>query len=498
MATAQDVLKVCASQVGIKESPANSNNVKYNTWFYGRNVYGTDYSWCSVYLIWCFNTAGAGDLYPRNAVTTAQDGIVEKCGGSWVMKKNTSASTRKNALKKMRPGDVVTFDFGAMDAWRDHIGIIRSVNVANGTVQCYEGNTSPDDHGSQSNGGMVCLKTRRYKDICACARPKYDSDSKSKNVIKTNTVKTTTKGLPRVEYKIPSRAVDVSAWQGKISVNDWKKVKASGYDIAILRSSYTLQGSFTMLTDKVFVNNIRTAIAAGMKIGIYHYSQAVNKKEAEQEAAYMLKVIAPFKQYINEHVVFDCEFGGRFSASVAKRLGKKGCTDLCIAFCEKVKSAGYKPMVYANYSMLISYLNSDELKKKYKIWLAHYASSTPYKGMYMWQYSSSGSVNGLSGHIDVNKVFDSFKIILLNNPNGKPYNGKLPTSQIYKNHGSANNIIAWQNFLNYLFESHVCDVDGEFGEITKRYTIKFQNAFDLDPDGVVGPKTIGVAKQIKK
>ena len=113
MTTASQVLKVCQSQVGIKESPAGSNNVKYNTWFYGHKVSGGDFAWCSTFLDWCFWKAGADKLFPHNSnAAYAQDQIVSKCGGKWVMPKTASNKTKKNGFSKAKPGDVIDFDFG--------------------------------------------------------------------------------------------------------------------------------------------------------------------------------------------------------------------------------------------------------------------------------------------------------------------------------------------------------------------------------------------------
>jgi cell wall-associated NlpC family hydrolase len=171
--TASDVLKVAISQIGICEKPKNSNNVKYNTWFYGHPVSGSAYAWCATLVDWCFEQAKAGSLFPHNAnAAYAQDEVVSKCGGAWVMKKNTSKATRKAYLAKARPGDIVDFDFGAMDAYRRHIGIVEKVSGSN--IIVIEGNTTPDGKsGSQANGGMVCRKTRSYLSVCSAARPAY-------------------------------------------------------------------------------------------------------------------------------------------------------------------------------------------------------------------------------------------------------------------------------------------------------------------------------------
>lgn len=165
MTKASDVVKVAVSQIGYKESPANSNKTKYGKVF-GEN----GEPWCAIFLWWDFQTAKAGSLFPHNSnAAYAQDQIVSRCGGSWVMKKNTSRSARKAYLAQAKPGDVVCFDFGRMDAYRSHIGIVEKVSGQN--IICIEGNTSKS--GSQSNGGMVCRQVRPYTYICAAARPAY-------------------------------------------------------------------------------------------------------------------------------------------------------------------------------------------------------------------------------------------------------------------------------------------------------------------------------------
>lgn len=213
-------------------------------------------------------------------------------------------------------------------------------------------------------------------------------------------------------YKHPSKyknytiydCVDVSAWQGEIN---WNKVKAAGITHAIIRVAYRgTSKSGNLATDKYYDTNIENAYAAGIKIGVYIYSQALNKTEAEAEAAYILKYIKPYKSKITMPVVFDYEFGGdRFKSG---SITKSAMTNNCIYFCEKIKAAGYEPMVYANYNMLDSYLDSSKLESKYKIWLAHYNKTTSYPGeFYAWQYTSEGTVKGITGDVDMNFIYHS-------------------------------------------------------------------------------------------
>lgn len=200
MPTAKEVMAIAKSQIGVMESPANSNNVKYNTAYYGHKVSGASYSWCAVFEWWCGNQAvkkyGGTNPIPKNAnAAYGQDDIVSKKGGKWILKKTKSASARKAALKKYKLGDVVCFDFGAMDAYRDHTGFVLS--VSGNYVWTIEGNTSAS--GSQSNGGKVCKKKRHYTDICSCARPKY-SAAKKTTTTTTKKPATTKKETPKKIY----------------------------------------------------------------------------------------------------------------------------------------------------------------------------------------------------------------------------------------------------------------------------------------------------------
>ena len=208
--------------------------------------------------------------------------------------------------------------------------------------------------------------------------------------------------------------LDISWWQGNISADSWKKIKKAGVTHVIIRSSYTSLSKFALNMDSKFANNVNRAYDAGIKVGVYHFSQATTVAEAEKEAAYTLKAIENYKSKIKLPVVLDFETNssGRLNMSKLKKLAANGTsTKICNAFCEKVKAAGYTPMVYANYTMLNNYMDYKSLQKKYRIWLANYTTkgtATTYPGEYwMWQYSSSGKVNGLSGCIDMNYIFDN-------------------------------------------------------------------------------------------
>lgn len=159
------VLEVCASQIGVTEYPPNSNNVKYNTAYYGRTVYDglwdTVFPWCVTFLWWVFRAADAKELFFGGGRTancgTLADYYIEK--GQFVT----------HGYKR---GDIV---FLAFSTEFQHVGIIESVN-ADGTYTTIEGNTSSDAWGSQDNGGAVCRKIRYLMNICGAARPYNEGD----------------------------------------------------------------------------------------------------------------------------------------------------------------------------------------------------------------------------------------------------------------------------------------------------------------------------------
>ena len=191
------------------------------------------------------------------------------------------------------------------------------------------------------------------------------------------------------------KLIDVSTWNGNI---DWDKVYKSGVRYAMIRSSFGIENPNQV--DNKFVRNITNAQRAGVKCGIYHYSYAKSAAEAKKEAEFCLKTIKGYK--IDLPVAFDIEDSSQTG------LGRRVCTDMVIAFCDKIKSAGYRPMLYCNPNWLQNYLYKDELLKKYDIWLANWGVSSPSYDCAIWQYSESGSVPGVSGSVDMNWIFKDY------------------------------------------------------------------------------------------
>ena len=200
--------------------------------------------------------------------------------------------------------------------------------------------------------------------------------------------------------------IDVSQWQGTIN---WKKVKADGISFVFIRCSYTSLKSFNLHTDPKFKANVTAAAAAGLKVGVYHYSGATSATEAKKEANYVLKVIKPYKSKITLPVMFDYEPGARVTANY-KKTSKTTRTKYATTFCNAAKAAGYTSGVYCSTSWFPDYFNISSLSS-YSNWDAHWATKNTYTGAYdFWQYSSKGKISGIGGSVDCNFWYTNTKI----------------------------------------------------------------------------------------
>ncbi len=197
--------------------------------------------------------------------------------------------------------------------------------------------------------------------------------------------------------------IDVSYYNKSI---DWEAVKKAGTDYAIIRVGYRGYGNAgTLCTDTRFKENIEGALDAGIKVGVYYFTEAINTSEAVAEAEYCISKIKDYD--VTLPVVIDYEYPTNNSGPIGRmynaKLSKSAATKNCIAFCDAIKNAGYTPMVYANKSDFNTLIDGKKLGQSYKIWLANYTTKTTYANPYeFWQYSSKGTVNGISGVVDCN------------------------------------------------------------------------------------------------
>lgn len=196
--------------------------------------------------------------------------------------------------------------------------------------------------------------------------------------------------------------IDVSEHNG---ILDWTKI-AKSVDYAILRVGYRGYGSAGNLKeDKNFKTNIEGAIKNGIPVGIYWFAQEINEMEAIAAANYVHNLIKNYKiilpvYYDTEMSTADPKGTGR-----ADDLSKNARTSATIAFCKRIENLGYKAGIYASESWFKSHIDFSRVKN-YHIWVAKYSENKPSTDIYdIWQYSSKGKLNGLSGNFDVNYMY---------------------------------------------------------------------------------------------
>ena len=191
-----------------------------------------------------------------------------------------------------------------------------------------------------------------------------------------------------------SRGIDVSKFQGSI---DWNAVKADGITFAIIRCGYRGYGTGALVEDATFRQNIQGAINAGLRVGVYFYSQAINEAEAVEEASMVLSLVSGYSLPLGVYYDTETVAGGRANAISASER-----TACAVAFCETIRNAGYQAGVYSYASWFYNALNFANISK-YNIWIAQYRDTLDFNYHYnIWQYTGSGRVNGISTAVDMN------------------------------------------------------------------------------------------------
>ena len=206
--------------------------------------------------------------------------------------------------------------------------------------------------------------------------------------------------------------IDVSEFN---TVTNWNAVKASGVDAVILRAGFRWSGSGRLQKDDKFDAYIQGALAAGLNVGVYFYSEATNVQEAAEEARTVLAYLAPYKSSITLPVAFDFEFTnhGRLyntCQTIANTQGMAAArahgTALCRAFANEITAAGMRPMVYADRNRLQNWLNASEVAEVADIWVASWVDADDAYTTYSasrycaWQYCSNLRINGIAGNVD--------------------------------------------------------------------------------------------------
>lgn len=214
MGSVKNLLTIANKEVGVKESPPNSNRVKYNTWFYGKDVSGPSYPWCMAFCQWVYHKAGV--LLPN--VKTASCSVMM----------SSAISKKIFVTKDYRPGDLVLLSFNGSSA-PQHCGIIEKVSDT--IVTTIEGNTGT---GNDANGGAVMKRTRKLSQIVGAVRPYFDEEEDEIDMTIDEFINKLT---PAQAYKLLQKA---TAYADAIRTPKW--VEDEGYwrklmDSGIIRSN---------------------------------------------------------------------------------------------------------------------------------------------------------------------------------------------------------------------------------------------------------------------
>ena len=205
--------------------------------------------------------------------------------------------------------------------------------------------------------------------------------------------------LPLVFLLVKSvkyNGIDVSEHQANI---DFQRVKKSGINFVIMRA-----GIGHGRKDKYFEENYKKAKAAGLNVGAYWYSKALSVAESTSEAKYVLNALKGKK--FEYPIYYDIEEKSLF------QKGKKLTSDIAKNFCKILESNGYLCGLYASLSYYNNYF-TDEVKKKFTIWVAQYNTRCDYKGDYkIWQKSSSGNIPGIKGRVDLDESYYDFPTLI--------------------------------------------------------------------------------------
>ena len=208
----------------------------------------------------------------------------------------------------------------------------------------------------------------------------------------------------RMQYADASKStmtgIDVSVFQGNIN---WEAVAADGIDFVILRIGYRGYGSKGIMgIDDNFYKNYDGAAGAGLKVGVYFYSQAVNAAEAREEAQFVLNALGD--RYLDFPVVYDWEYVDNAEARTADMTSAQ-ITECAVNFCDEIRNAGRSVMIYFNRE--IGYFEYDLATiSEYDFWLAEYCEYPTFIYKFdMWQYTDSGRVNGIDSDVDINIYF---------------------------------------------------------------------------------------------
>lgn len=213
-----------------------------------------------------------------------------------------------------------------------------------------------------------------------------------------------------------TKGIDISEWQGNLSLDDFKKIKDSGIEFVIIRCGYTTYGKSKLkYVDDYFENNYNLCKEVGLPVGTYYYSCATTIDEATEEAEFVLKLIKDKK--FEYPIVIDTEDNhdinnSKYASTSQASIGKTKLTPIISQFCDVLEKNNYYAAIYASTSWFRERLILSDLVL-YDKWIAQWSTSVNFEAKYgIWQYTSTGKVNGISGNVDLDYSYKNYPEIM--------------------------------------------------------------------------------------
>lgn len=470
--TASKVVEIAKGEIGYKEKASNSNldsktaNAGSNDYTkYARDLAAAGYyngnkngfAWCDVFVDWCFFKAFGAKEGQR---IQCQTGVL----GAGCVYSMQYYKEQGRFDKTPKVGDQIFFCYTNATNDADHTGVVIAVDSQNvTTVEGNSGNCVNQRSYSRTNSTIVGYGHPKYDSTTSTTastaktsttstqikvgsivkitgstyysgveipdwvkakkwivkeisgdRVVIDKSQDGKNAIcspvklsslalASSTSNTSTASSSKATTKSgsnfsPIKGIDVSEWQGNI---DWAKVKASGIKFAILRLGYGSENG-TSYYDDNFKKNVENATKAGVDIGCYFFSYAMSLAAIKKEADFVVKAVKALPGKFAYPIVLDFEYSKQTS------LGKTTLTNMAVAFLDAIEKAGCWATIYTNPNWIYNYLDDSKLIK-YDHWIADWSSSPDYSGSIgLWQYSSTGKVNGISGDVDMDYAYKDY------------------------------------------------------------------------------------------
>ncbi len=286
------------------------------------------------------------------------------------------------------------YEFKAYDEDEDGIIYVGEIEAGDYSVEVFDG------IGITETSGISVKPKIRYtasSGIRSIVMQESQINAAVEDTALTSEDKKEESGFSGIELPAGTLGIDVSKYNKNI---DWERVKAAGVEFAIIRAGYRGSSTGVLVEDPYFRQNLVGAKEAGVKIGVYFFTQAVNEAEAREEAGAVASLVDV--RDLSLPVFLDVESSGNAHGGRADGLDTDTRTAVVKAFCEAAEDLGYDAGVYANKTWMTKYINMEELAP-YTKWLAQYNTAGPtYTGDYsIWQYTSSGTVDGIQGRVDL-------------------------------------------------------------------------------------------------